>query len=173
MSQTEMTEEKTAEDGCLYPSGQRGEDEDVPATERLSTRTCPFPPDDGNSHLYVMIDTNAFMIPVRFRVDIFGELRRLGFSRFVVPEAVIRELDGLSKKKSGTDKAAARTARRMAEKCCVIPGKGYADDIIEEQASLYGIAVLTNDAALKKRLSEKNVKVISLRQKTHLEPVMR
>ena len=42
---------------------------------------------------------------------------------------------GLSKKKSGTDKAAARTARRMAEKCCVIPGKGYADDIIEEQAS--------------------------------------
>lgn len=131
----------------------------------------PFPPDRDEAHTYILIDTNGFMIPVRFHVDIFGELKRLGYNRFVVPSPVIRELKGLCRKKSGVDKTAARVALSMAEKCHVAACRGYADDILLELAVQNNVAVLTNDAALRDRLLEKRVKVITLRQKTHLEPV--
>lgn len=41
----------------------------------------------------IIIDTNGFMIPVQFGVDIFEELKRLGFNEFYVPEAVVFEIE--------------------------------------------------------------------------------
>jgi rRNA-processing protein FCF1 len=121
--------------------------------------------------LKVIIDTNALMIPVQFKVDIFEELKRLGFDIHLVPTAVITELDNLIKNLKGQDKIAAKVARSMAERCETVRAEGHADDIILELAMDLEAAVLTNDTGLRRRLEEKNIPVICLRQKNRLEIV--
>ncbi len=119
----------------------------------------------------VIIDTNALMIPVQFNVDIFEELRRLGYDTPLVPEAVVNELNLLIKNLRGKDRTAAKVARSMADRCEIIPGDGHADDIILEMAIIFNASVLTNDIGLRKRLMEKDVTVICLRQRNRLEIV--
>lgn len=119
----------------------------------------------------VIIDTNGFMIPVQFGVDIFEELKRLGFSEFYVPEAVVFEIEKLIKREKGSDKMAAKVARVMLDRCERIAGTGPADDVILRLAKQMGAAVLTNDIGLKRRLIEKGIQTISLRQKNRLDLV--
>ena len=116
----------------------------------------------------VIIDTNALMIPVQFNVDIFDELQRLGFDEFVVPLAVINELETLVKRTRGKDKMAAKVARSLADRCEIMDATGFADDVILELADEIGAAVLTNDIKLKNRLCDKNITVVYLRQKNRL-----
>lgn len=117
----------------------------------------------------VIIDTNALMIPVQFNVDIFEELKRLGYDNHMVPTAVINELDMLIKNLKGKDKTAAKVARAMVDRCEIIKAEGHADDVILDLASELSASVLTNDAGLRKRLEEKDITVICLRQKNRLE----
>ncbi len=118
----------------------------------------------------VIIDTNGFMIPIQFGVDIFEELKRLGFDEFFVPEAVIFEIEKLIKREKGLDKTAAKVARSMMDRCERINDtKGPADDVILRLATEIGAAVLTNDIGLKRRLAEKGIQTISLRQKNKLD----
>lgn len=117
----------------------------------------------------VIIDTNALMIPVQFNVDIFNELHRIGFDHFIVPLAVLTELDRLVTLARGQDRIAAKVGKSLAQRCEVVPLEGHADDIIVSLAQDTGAAVLTNDIGLKKRLLEMGIRVISLRQKTRLE----
>jgi len=119
--------------------------------------------------LKVIIDTNALMVPVQFNVDIFGELHRLGFDHFIVPQAVLTELDRLIVLARGQDRIAAKVGKSLAQRCELISLEGHADDIIVSLAQDTGAAVLTNDIGLKKRLFELGIRVISLRQKTRLE----
>lgn len=116
----------------------------------------------------VIIDTNALMIPIQFNVDIFDELQRLGFNEFVVPKAVLNELDTLVDRSKGKDKMAAKVARSLADRCEVADITGFADDVILGLADDSGAAVLTNDIKLKNRLCEKNITVVYLRQKNRL-----
>jgi rRNA-processing protein FCF1 len=117
----------------------------------------------------VIIDTNAFMVPLQFGVDIFKELERLGFKDFMVPSAVIRELSALKKLSKGKDKLAANTGLTLAQRCREIMTEGSADDAIIELAITQEAAVLTNDAELKERLANEGIAVVSLRGKDHLE----
>lgn len=117
----------------------------------------------------VIIDTNALMIPVQFNVDIFDELQRLGFNEFVLPKAVLDELDTIIYRSKGKDRMAAKVARSLADRCKVVDITGYADDVIAELAWDSDAAVLTNDVKLKNRLREKNITVVYLRQKNRLE----
>ncbi|MCQ1535257.1 DNA-binding protein [Methanosarcina sp. KYL-1] len=117
----------------------------------------------------VIIDTNGFMIPVQFGVDIFEELKRLGFDEFLVPEAVVFEIEKLIKREKGSDKMAAKVARSMLDRCKRINVRGPADDIILKLAEEMEAAVLTNDIRLKHRLAEKGIQVVSLRQKNRLD----
>ncbi|WP_292487796.1 DNA-binding protein [Methanohalobium sp.] len=117
----------------------------------------------------VIIDTNALMIPVQFNVDIFQELKRLGYNKFLVPKAVLNELETLMKKSKGSDKAAAKVARSLGNKCEIINQTGIADEVIIKLANELDSAVLTNDIELKKRLMNKKIPVIYLRQKNRLE----
>ncbi|WP_321430812.1 DNA-binding protein [uncultured Methanolobus sp.] len=119
----------------------------------------------------VIIDTNALMIPVQFNVDIFEELRRLGFDIYLVPTAVITELDNLIKNLKGQDRIAAKVAKSMAQRCETVFADGHADDVILELATDIQAAVLTNDSGLRKRLDKMNIPVICLRQKNRLEIV--
>jgi rRNA-processing protein FCF1 len=109
------------------------------------------------------------MIPVQFGVDIFEELKRLGFDEFFVPEAVVFEIEKLIKRKKGSDKTAAKVARTMLDRCERIAAIGPADDVILRLAKEMEAAVLTNDIGLKRRLAEKGVQTVSLRQKNKLD----
>jgi rRNA-processing protein FCF1 len=109
------------------------------------------------------------MIPVQFGVDIFEELRRLGFNEFFVPEAVVFEIEKLIRQGKGSDRTAAKVARSMANMCKRIDATGPADDVILRLAEDMGTAVLTNDIGLKRRLAEKGIQTVSLRQKNKLD----
>jgi rRNA-processing protein FCF1 len=120
--------------------------------------------------LKVIIDTNGFMIPIQFGVDIFEELKRLGFEEFFVPEAVVFEIEKLIKRERGLNKTAAKVARSMMDRCeRITDAKGPADDVILRLAKKMGAAVLTNDIGLKHRLAEEGIQTISLRQKNKLD----
>lgn len=132
---------------------------------------CRYPPKIGTEHMYILIDTNGFMVPAQFHVDIFSELRRLGYSCFIVPRSVLFELSVLSESLSCPDKTAAKVALSLAKKCLVAEIEGYADDVILKEAVSKKISVLTNDAPLRKKLKKKNITVVSLRQQTHLTKI--
>ncbi len=116
----------------------------------------------------VIIDTNGLMIPVQFRVDIFEELKRLGYDKYIVPLAVIKELENLGKNLRGKDRTAAKVALSLAQRCETIEVSGHADDVIIELATELGAAVLTNDIGLRKRLESEQIPIICLRQKNRL-----
>ncbi len=119
----------------------------------------------------VVIDTNALMVPEQFGVDIFSELERLGYVRWLVPAQVVGELRSLAARADkGRDKTAARVALGLSERCNVVgEDNSDADQAIEELALKEGAAVFTNDKALKKRLFSKGITVIYLRQGRYLE----
>jgi hypothetical protein len=118
----------------------------------------------------VLIDTNGFLIPHQFGVDIFDELARLGYNECVVPKAVLCELQRLVRKARGEDRIAAKVGLSLAERCEVIGENetGLLDDIIVRLAVERKLAVCTSDAVLKKRLSTKNITVVYLRQTNRL-----
>lgn len=116
----------------------------------------------------VIIDTNGLMIPGQFGVDIFSELKRLGFDTYLVPSASVKELEKLYAEARGRDKAAAKIALSLLDRCTVIERNGFVDDIIMDMAAGKDAAVLTNDMELKKRLCSKGVTIVHLREKTHL-----
>jgi len=117
----------------------------------------------------VIIDTNAFMIPVQFGVDIFKELNRLGFDEFLVPSGVVRELKALKQVAKGKDKLAANAGFTLTQQCTQVTTEGPVDDAIIKLAIEEEAAVLTNDIELKKRLCSKDITVVYLRGKDHLE----
>jgi rRNA-processing protein FCF1 len=116
----------------------------------------------------VIIDTNGLMIPGQFGVDIFMELKRLGFDSYVVPRASVRELEKISTYGRGRDRTAAKIALSLMERCTIVEKEGFADDVIMDLAASKEDAVLTNDIILKKRLCSKGVTIVQLREKTHL-----
>lgn len=118
----------------------------------------------------VLIDTNGLLIPGQFGVDIFAELRRLGYNEFLIPECVVRELHGLRLSARGRDRTAVNIALSLLERCRIVEDipAGSADETLEKMAVESGASVLTNDAQLKKRLCSKGISVIYLREKSHL-----
>ncbi len=116
----------------------------------------------------MIIDTNGLMIPGQFGIDIFMELKRLGFDSYVVPRASVRELEKISMQGRGKDRMAAKIALSLMERCTIVEKDGFADDVILDLAASSEDAVLTNDIVLKKRLCSKGVTIVQLREKTHL-----
>ncbi len=116
----------------------------------------------------VVIDTNGLMIPGQFGVDIFTELKRLGFDSYIVPRASVKELEKISTHGRGKDRTAAKIALSLLERCTITEKEGFADDVIMELASGMECPVLTSDIELKKRLCSKGVTIVQFREKTHL-----
>lgn len=118
----------------------------------------------------VLLDTNALMVPEQFGVDIFSEMLRLGYAEHLVPGAVQRELEYLTKKaETGLDKLAAKVGLGLAKRCQIITSEDDADYALETLAIMENAAVFTNDKELKKRLIRKGITVIYLRQGRYLE----
>jgi rRNA-processing protein FCF1 len=128
--------------------------------------------DGGSGRVKVLIDTNAFTLPVQFGIDLFSELERLlGAIEPLVLDGSLRELERLGEG-FGKNASAARVGRALAERCTVVsaPGiPGTVDERIVRYAQKSGCAVVTNDIGLKRILREKGIRVIGMRRRRTLE----
>jgi rRNA-processing protein FCF1 len=124
--------------------------------------------------LKVILDSNALFVPLRFKIDIFEDLKALlnrNFTPVLIPP-VRREIEKMAKMASPKVRKEAAYALKLAEKCRLIKvdeDRGSVDDVIVKVAYEMSAAVFTNDTELRKRLRNINVPVIYVRQKSHLK----
>lgn len=116
----------------------------------------------------VILDTNALMLPSQ-GVDVFSEVERLMHApfKFSIVEHTKVELENIVKNQKGKDKAAAKLALQLLDRCEVIEEPGYVDNAIITRTNKNTV-VVTQDRNLQKRVKEKEGKVIKVRQKSHL-----
>ena len=124
--------------------------------------------------LKIILDSNAFFVPLEFKIDIFEELRCL-INRnveFVLLSVVKHELQVLAKGDEPKLRRQANFALRLSEKCRLIAVETRGeetDDVILRVSKSWGAPVFTNDRVLKRRLRDISVPVIYLRQKSRLD----
>ncbi len=123
--------------------------------------------------LKIILDSNAFFVPLQFKIDIVEELKTLLNMRheLVLLSPVKQELERLVTEGSPQTRKNAVYALKLAEKCKLVNVEDHetpVDDIIMEAARKGNCAVFTNDKQLKKKLRDINVPVIYVRQKSRL-----
>ena len=123
----------------------------------------------------VILDSNAFFVPLQFKIDIFEELKKLLSINFeaILLSPIRQELEKLAEKGSPQMRKKASYALKLSEKCTYVQlNDDYAcspDDAILKVAKEWKSPVFTNDRNLRKRLRNINVPVIYVRQKSRLE----
>ena len=124
--------------------------------------------------LKVILDANFFFVSSQFKLDIFEELANLLNQRFepILLSSTLQELEGLVESSSPKIGKQALFALRFAEKCRFVSiekslSESY-DDVIVRVAAEWRVLVGTNDRELRRRLRERGVPVIFLRQKRRL-----
>ena len=119
----------------------------------------------------VVIDTNFFMVPFQFNVDIITELEKLLPSyKLTTPSFVINELKGLKRNKNAKVRLNANLALKLANSSKVeIKDISLLENETVDDALLRVSEVLaTNDIELKKRARKKGITVAYLRQKKYI-----
>lgn len=119
----------------------------------------------------VVIDTNFFMVPFQFNVDIITELEKLLPSyKLTTPSFVINELKGLKRNTKGKVRLNANLALKLANSSKVeIKDISLLENETVDDALLRVSEVLaTNDTELKNRAKEKGITVAYLRQKKYI-----
>ena len=123
--------------------------------------------------LKIILDSNAFFVPLQFKIDIVEELKTLLNMRheLVLLSPVKQELERLVNEGSPQTRKNAVYALKLAEKCELVnveDDQTPVDDVIMDAARKGNCAVFTNDKQLKKKLRDINVPVIYVRQKSRL-----
>ena len=119
----------------------------------------------------VVIDTNFFMVPFQFNVDVISELEKLLPSyRLTTPSFVINELKGLKKNNKGKTRLNANLALKLANSSRIeIKDISLLENETVDDALLRVSEVLaTNDIELKNRAKDKGITVAYLRQKKYI-----
>ena len=119
----------------------------------------------------VVIDTNFFMVPFQFNVDVIDELEKLLPSyKLTTPQFVINELKGLKHNKNNTIRLNASLALKLAKSSNIeIKDISVNEGETVDDALLRVSEVLaTNDIDLKKRAKNKGISVVYLRQKKYI-----
>ena len=119
----------------------------------------------------VVIDTNFFMVPFQFNVDVITELEKsLPSYKLTTPSFVINELKGLKKNNKGKIRLNANLALKLANSSKVeIKDISLLENETVDDALLRVSEVLaTNDIELKNRAKEKGITVAYLRQKKYI-----
>ena len=119
----------------------------------------------------VVIDTNFFMVPFQFNVDIITELENLLPSyKITTPSFVINELKGLKKNNKGKTRLNANLALKLANSSKIeIKDISLLENETVDDALLRVSEVLaTNDIELKNRAKDKGITVVYLRQKKYI-----
>ena len=134
--------------------------------------------------LKIIFDTNFLLIPASLKVDIFSEINRIidePYELFIV-DKTIDELNDIIKNQKGKHREHAKIALQIIKqkniKVIDVKQKSLymtanfdehiVDDILLQIADKNTI-IATQDKELKKKLSEKGVKTIILRNKKYLE----
>lgn len=123
----------------------------------------------------ILIDTNAFLMASQFKIDLLDELKwMLGSVRIVVPEIVIKELEGLAKGR-GNHAASARLGLQFARRCEIIKSSDDSapDDQILLSAKDLNCGVVTNDRRLRGQVLSAGLPVVCLAGKQKLELIRR
>jgi len=129
----------------------------------------------SKSKVKIIIDTNAFLVPIQLHINIFEELEKTLNRKheLILLSPIYEELKNLSIKSSPKMRRDTLHALIEAEKCKLIKLEKAAgdstDDTIIKVAKKGKFAVFTNDKNLRKRLRDINVPVIYVRQKVKLE----
>ena len=109
----------------------------------------------------IVIDTNMLMTIVQFKVDLFGELRNLGYNEFFILSGTLDELAKIRESKPVV-KIVEQSVR--SGKLKVVQSSGPVDrDIVE-----LGMAVATNDKEIIENAKERGLRVVRLRQRKYL-----
>ena len=119
----------------------------------------------------VVIDTNFFMVPFQFNVDIIDELEKvLPSYKLTTPIFVINELKGLKTNNKGKIRLNADLALKLANSSNIeIKDISLENNETVDDALLRVSEVLaTNDIELKKRARKKGITVAYLRQKKYI-----
>ena len=119
----------------------------------------------------VVIDTNFFMVPFQFNVDVITELEnKLPSYKLTTPSFVINELKGLKNNNKGKIRLNANLALKLANSSKVeIKDISLLENETVDDALLRVSEVLaTNDIELKKRAKDKGITVAYLRQKKYI-----
>ena len=119
----------------------------------------------------VVIDTNFFMVPFQFNVDIITELENLLPSyKLTTPSFVINELKGLKRNNKGKIRLNANLALKLANSSKVeIKDISLLENETVDDALLRVSEVLaTNDIELKNRAKNNGITVVYLRQKKYI-----
>lgn len=123
----------------------------------------------------VILDSNFLFIPSQFRIDVFEGLMTLLNRKFepILLSPTHKELQRIAERGPPKMRQHALLALRLAEKCRIVEvergSNETPDDVITRVATEWRCPVATNDQALRKRLRDKNVPVIYLRQRSRLE----
>lgn len=118
----------------------------------------------------IILDTNFLTIPYQFNVDIFEEIDRIMEEDYelITLDKVVEELKRM---KRGKDAIAARIGLELIKKKnikVIKTDEKKVDNAIVKLANK-GMIVATNDKVLREKIKNKNVKVLYLRSKKHLE----
>ena len=119
----------------------------------------------------VVIDTNFFMVPFQFNVDIITELEKILPSyKLTTPSFVINELKGLKNNNKGKVRLNANLALKLANSSKIeIKDISLLENETVDDALLRVSEVLaTNDIELKNRAKDKGITVAYLRQKRYI-----
>ena len=122
----------------------------------------------------IVLDTNFLLIPARFKVDIFSELRRVLDVNYslCIPDLCLAELRKISAGKGKAAREAKLGLQLVRQKGISIlktGRKGHTDDVILELAEKERFITATQDLRFAKRLSYKGLSVIFFTNKGSLE----
>ncbi len=116
--------------------------------------------------MLVILDSSMLMLPLEKKINITFELERIVPIDFeiVIPEIIVKELKKLIKGSSPSTKQKAQFALKLAEKYEILHSKteGNPDFELERLAEEHNAIIATNDSALRLRLRQKGLPVISL-----------
>jgi uncharacterized protein len=122
----------------------------------------------------VLLDTNFLMISIRFGVDVEAELNRIIESslKIATTTAIVDELRWLKTRVKPGEEKEIDFALTFAGRITVLeealgPGEEVDDQLIR-LASRGGSIVATTDAELRRRLRERSIPIVYLRQRRHL-----
>jgi rRNA-processing protein FCF1 len=112
----------------------------------------------------VVADTNALLLPFQRNLNIDTELERiLGNFEIIIPEPIKGEL-----KRLAVNDRHARAALALTETRRVLPTQSSGDDAVLELAETENAHILTNDKAVIKKAKVAGLKVIRLKEGSHL-----
>ncbi len=114
----------------------------------------------------IVLDTNFLIEIIKFRIDLFSELERICDFNYNV-KVLDKTIEELVKIKQKESKIALKFIKEKKIEIIKTKSEKGVDDLLVEIAN-EDFLIATQDKLLKKRLEEKDIKMLIIRQKNYL-----